>query len=218
MTQESTGYVCNVCSRLIQKHEALWECQHCHRRFHEGHGVKHPPGDARSRFKLSDLPLGIDEQTEGWGSPPTRIAPEVDRAAGDSPSGGHGFWCDACSNRQNPQKEMDELLSLRETMNYIHEKDRGSFKALQDELASVKSEVESLTKRSRPLISVGWVYVGMFLFAIVVTGLLVWRGWAERPDVSIEYNVGEIIGGILAGAGVAAAGAAYALKTMRGGE
>jgi hypothetical protein len=34
------------------------------------------------------------------------------------------------------------------------------------------------------------------------------------PVVNIEYNVGEIIGAILAGLGIAAAGTAYASKTL----
>lgn len=36
-----------------------------------------------------------------------------------------------------------------------------------------------------------------------------------KPQVNIEYNVGEIIGAILAGLGIAAAGTAYASKTLK---
>ncbi len=55
----------------------------------------------------------------------------------------------------------------------------------------------------------------MFFFVVGITVLLVWQGWASQPEVSIQFNVGEIIGGVLAGAGVATAGIAYALRTTK---
>jgi hypothetical protein len=43
---------------------------------------------------------------------------------------------------------------------------------------------------------------------------IVSKGWTKKPEITIDYNVGEIIGGILAGGGIAVAGAAYAVKTL----
>lgn len=58
-------------------------------------------------------------------------------------------------------------------------------------------------------------YLVVFLFVASFTGYLVRLGWVQTPEVSIQYNVGEIIGAILVGAGAAAAGIAFALDTIR---
>lgn len=59
-------------------------------------------------------------------------------------------------------------------------------------------------------------YFAPLLIVIAFTAYLVYRGWAEKPSVSIEYNVGEIIGGLLVGIGALMAGAAYAFRRLRG--
>jgi hypothetical protein len=64
-------------------------------------------------------------------------------------------------------------------------------------------------------LTVNWLYGAIFLLISAVVAYVVYRGWAQKPTVNIEFNVGEIIGGILAGAGVLLAGGAYAVKTLR---
>lgn len=59
-------------------------------------------------------------------------------------------------------------------------------------------------------------YIAPLIIAVVFTGYLVSLGWAEKPDVSIEFNVGEIIGGSLAGVGALLAAVAYAFGWTRG--
>jgi hypothetical protein len=71
-----------------------------------------------------------------------------------------------------------------------------------------KSGVPSLSR-------IDWLYFALFILIVVFIGFLVWLGSAEKPKVSIEFKVGEIIAGILAGTGVLLAGGAYAVKTMR---
>lgn len=61
---------------------------------------------------------------------------------------------------------------------------------------------------------VNWIYITLLAGVLGVTAVLVVWGWAKKPTVSIEYDVGAIIGGVLAGAGAAAAGIAYAVKTL----
>ena len=71
-----------------------------------------------------------------------------------------------------------------------------------------KSGVPSLSR-------IDWLYFALFILIVIFIGFLVWLGSAEKPKVSIEFKVGEIIAGILAGTGVLLAGGAYAVKTMR---
>jgi hypothetical protein len=52
-------------------------------------------------------------------------------------------------------------------------------------------------------------FIVLLTLALGATVLLVAHGWAERPTVSIEYNVGEIIGGLLVGIGALIAALAY---------
>jgi hypothetical protein len=50
---------------------------------------------------------------------------------------------------------------------------------------------------------------------IAFTIYVVSQGWADKPSVSITYNVGEIIGGTLVGVGALIAGSAYAFRRVR---
>jgi hypothetical protein len=52
-------------------------------------------------------------------------------------------------------------------------------------------------------------FIVLLALAIGATALLVAHGWADKPTVSIEYNVGEIIGGVLVGIGALIAALAY---------
>ena len=59
------------------------------------------------------------------------------------------------------------------------------------------------------------------VFALLVFGAIAVSIWAMRAtpnakaEISIQYNVGEIIAAILAGGGAAAPGLAYAARTLR---
>lgn len=80
------------------------------------------------------------------------------------------------------------------------------------EIAELRTEIRKL-RLSRNRMDAQ--YFLLLLFATVLTALIVARGWAGQPTVSIEYNIGEIIAGILGGGGVAAAGTAYAVTKFR---
>ena len=70
----------------------------------------------------------------------------------------------------------------------------------------------------RPLLSQWYLrvfYVVLLLLTVALTALLMWLGLVQSLNVNIDFNVGEIIAGLLGGAGVAAAGGAYAYKTIR---
>ncbi len=55
-----------------------------------------------------------------------------------------------------------------------------------------------------------WIYLAfLFIVFIPLTGFLVYKGWADKPEVTIDFSIGEIIGGILIGGGAIIAGTAY---------
>jgi hypothetical protein len=102
----------------------------------------------------------------------------------------------------------------------IEEQQRSDTTQFHDQLANLSKQVsdlerahEDLKHRSKPLIKVAWGYAAFLLLAVAVTGYLVYRGHAQNPEVAINYNVGEIIGGLLAGGGIAVAGVAYAIRS-----
>ena len=83
------------------------------------------------------------------------------------------------------------------------------------EIRALRSKVQKLESSSgvqnRQFVNLAYLVV---LTAIVgIVGLAVWSGWSQVPEVTVEFNVGEIIGGVLVGAGAITAGAAYALRS-----
>jgi hypothetical protein len=56
-------------------------------------------------------------------------------------------------------------------------------------------------------------YLVALVAILVLVGLAVWSGWSKVPEVTVDFNVGEIIGGVLVGVGAMTAGAAYALRS-----
>jgi hypothetical protein len=91
-----------------------------------------------------------------------------------------------------------------------------SMTIMREELKLIAARVEGLETRlnTKKLEQApGKVrYVLALILVILITALLVWRGWAQKPDVSIEFNVGEIVGGV----GVLVAGLVYAFGHRRG--
>jgi hypothetical protein len=45
---------------------------------------------------------------------------------------------------------------------------------------------------------------------VLILGVLVYYGWAQKPTIAISYNIGEIIGALLVGASALVASIAYA--------
>jgi Flp pilus assembly protein TadB len=91
---------------------------------------------------------------------------------------------------------------------------------LQEELANTQERVrkleqtlEQLRQRSAPgwLGGNGWI-LATLLIVIAVVVVLVWRGWAATPTVSIDFSAGEMIGGVLVGSAALVAGASYAKR------
>ena len=82
-------------------------------------------------------------------------------------------------------------------------------------LTEMESQIALLRKRTRPLRR-DWLYLVIFGTAALFTVMLVARGWAQKPTVSIDFNVGDIIGGLLVG--VAAVFASLSYARGRSGE
>lgn len=87
---------------------------------------------------------------------------------------------------------------------------------LEQEAARCRERCEALERSQHPAVRfrLNWLYLVLLLIVVAFVGCVVWLGWADRPEVSIDFNVGEIIGGILAGAGALLAGGAYAAKAL----
>ena len=131
------------------------------------------------------------------------------------------FTCNRCLEKQENQEEINNLKRSKSRLSHEIERLRSDHVEMNNAFEELKSEyrkeIENLDKRSRPVIAVSWVYIGIFIFMIAITAILVWRGWVKSPEVSIQFNVGEIIGGILVGVGAATAGIAYAFRRLRRG-
>ncbi|MCG3158138.1 MAG: hypothetical protein DKINENOH_04779 [bacterium] len=85
---------------------------------------------------------------------------------------------------------------------------------LEDELQNLDDRLKKLEKKERPL-QKHWIYLVLFGIIVVFTGFLVARGWAEKPSVSIDYNVGEIIGGLLLGVAALIGAVTYLRKSIK---
>lgn len=70
-------------------------------------------------------------------------------------------------------------------------------------------------KQQRTLLFIG--YYSYALVLLCVAYVMYW-GISVSPDISVEINVGELIGGSLVGIGAALAGGAYAIKTLGNSE
>jgi hypothetical protein len=76
-------------------------------------------------------------------------------------------------------------------------------------LNEMEPQMAMLLKRTRPLRR-DWLYLVIFGTAALFTVVLVARGWAQKPTVSIDFNVGDIIGGLLVGFAAVFASLSYA--------
>lgn len=82
---------------------------------------------------------------------------------------------------------------------------------------TVQAEVVKLDdklRRSRFMGRFDIAFSVLLLLAVGLVSLLVYWSWLAIPTATIEFNVGELIGGILGGGGIAVAGTAYAVKTL----
>jgi len=78
-------------------------------------------------------------------------------------------------------------------------------------LPVLKRRFGGMSGRLRQALVLGVLLVGSAGFTVWLVGLIN----PQVAQVTIEYNVGEIIGALLGGAGAAAAGIGYAAKTLR---
>jgi hypothetical protein len=121
--------------------------------------------------------------------------------------------CERCVGKTEYGRIVYNIVykELRKSINEVNEVQ----KKLQERIDGINSKLDLLDKRSKPVIAVSWAYLAVFIIMVAVTAFLFWLGWGKEVKASINYNVGEIIGGLLAGTGAAVAGTAYALKTLR---
>jgi hypothetical protein len=131
-------------------------------------------------------------------------------------------WGCKMGNDEEPGKNNREKLEahLREARTKAFPDLLDSVTIGREELKLLAARVEGLearlkTKKLKETQEKIWYFAPLIL-VVVFTWLLVQHGWAEKPDVSIEFNVGEIVGGSLVGVGALIAGVAYAFGRRRG--
>jgi hypothetical protein len=123
--------------------------------------------------------------------------------------------------RERQQKERSTPEVLREDVDrlsrYVDLSKEMSEGALE-EINKLKSEISKLESRIKTQRQEEKkLYIIPLVAVVTFVAFLVYRGWAEKPEVSIDFNVGEIIGGSLAGLGALIAGVTYAYRrTIRG--
>ncbi|MCU1268179.1 MAG: hypothetical protein JWM21_4497 [Acidobacteria bacterium] len=106
---------------------------------------------------------------------------------------------------------LTELLTKR-----VNEAREGFYLSQPAEIQELRRKVQNFESSipSQPRRLVNRAYLVTLLAIIAILGVAVWRGWSQRPEVTVDFNVGEIIGGILVGAGALTAGTAYALRSV----
>jgi len=117
----------------------------------------------------------------------------------------------AADEAEEAAREQGRKSGVRETEERVNEKERELHK-LETSLSQTRRLV------SRPRHALNWMYVLLLGLVFGIVAVLIAEGWAQPAEVSIEFNVGEIIGGLLVGAGAAAAGGAYAFKVLTESE
>jgi hypothetical protein len=105
-----------------------------------------------------------------------------------------------------------ELDSIEFAKNYILNRGVKTETELENMSKMVDALKEQIESMRRERIPAPWLYIVILVIVVAGTAALVVYGWAEKPEVSIEYNVGEIIGGLFAGIGALIAAVAYALR------
>jgi hypothetical protein len=96
------------------------------------------------------------------------------------------------------------LSQLETSSGQIDDVVAGRLQPLRDELQRVKARHKQRKATEHALFVIPLLLAGAFVAWLVA------QGWASKPDVSIDFNVGEIVGGLLGGLGVLVAGIAYA--------
>ena len=106
--------------------------------------------------------------------------------------------------------QMPDIIDLRNVLEEVILKQANH----EGEISNLKSKIKTLPRKRKSNKFINLLYLAILLVLIGFTVLIIYKGWAEQTTVSIEYNIGEIIAGLLAGTGVAIAGTAYASKII----
>jgi hypothetical protein len=120
------------------------------------------------------------------------------------------------ASRQRPETlrtDIDLQLARVESHEKQIKETMGDIETLKVEIGKLNERVKAQRQEEKKL------YLLPLMAIILFVAFLVCRGWAEKPSVSITFNVGEIIGGSLVGLGALIAGVTYAYRrTLGGGE
>lgn len=117
--------------------------------------------------------------------------------------------------RSNPETLRRDVDRLSENSRYHGIQLEGTLEEiekLKSEISELGSQIKNQRQEEKKL------YIVPLIVVVIFVAFLVYRGWAEQPEISIVFNVGEIIGGSLAGLGALIAGVTYAYRRTRRGE
>ncbi len=132
---------------------------------------------------------------------------EGEKDKGDQLDGGVDRLKEALLDSQPTSADpmIDEFFMQSELLDDI----RRGMDEVRARLDRLDSQMVLLQKRTKPL-KRDWLYLVIFGTAALLTVMLVARGWAQKPAVSIDFNVGDIIGGLLVGVAAVFASLSYA--------
>lgn len=121
------------------------------------------------------------------------------------------------SEAENAKSEMSRIIMDLDEKKKIHKDD---LKALEKSSNEFEIKIEQLKKTHRNIIFAHLKGISALILLIVVLAILAYLIYytiyrADKIDVSISYNLGEIIAAVFAGAGVAVAGFAYAKSVLK---
>jgi hypothetical protein len=106
-----------------------------------------------------------------------------------------------------------ELLEITQKVSRIDE----SFAGMLARVGALEQRMIILNKRTTPA-RMNWIYFVTLLSIVIFVAALVGRGWAQTPAVSIDFNVGDIIGGILVGVAALFAASSYSSIAKAGSQ
>jgi hypothetical protein len=138
-------------------------------------------------------------------------------------------WPGKWSDKQSALKQLLETLTSEEIKkidanrfeNILQPAHMEATKIIQNEAKArqrISTTIElsgknaSPPKKTEEKNKLNTLYLLVIFVFIVVLAPLVWLGYASKPTINVEFNIGEIIGGLLIGVSAVSASFTYARK------
>ena len=116
--------------------------------------------------------------------------------------------------RPSPGQALGETYQILEMRSKLEEVICG-IEGGKRRLNDLEEKADILFRRTTPH-RMNWIYLVAIGLVVAFVAALVSKGWAQTPSVSIEFNVGDIIGGVLVGIAALFAAHSYTYSVSRG--